>query len=159
MDERPRRKSLPHDVPDWLTNDATFFITINCAVRGVNQLATHGISDVLRETMVARVTQSQWFPRVVLFMPDHLHALIRFPNNIVMKNVVRNWKRYTARAFGISWQRDFFDHRIRDAQGLSQKWEYVLDNPVRAGLVENRNLWAFRWFAKDFGWDDSAEQI
>jgi hypothetical protein len=33
------------------------------------------------------------------------------------------------------WQRDFFDHVLRSSESYSEKWKYVRDNPVRAGLV------------------------
>ena len=33
------------------------------------------------------------------------------------------------------WQPGFFDHLLRNDESYSQKWEYVRENPVRAGLV------------------------
>ena len=37
------------------------------------------------------------------------------------------------------WQRGLFDHVLRNDE--SQKWNYVRDNPVRAGLVTNADDW------------------
>ena len=42
------------------------------------------------------------------------------------------------------WQRGFFDHVIRSSESYSQKWEYVRDNPVRAGLVQEADEWPFQ---------------
>jgi len=53
-----------------------------------------------------------------------------------MDKVVSAWKRYLARQESIQWQRDFFDHRLRSRESLNQKSEYILQNPVRAGLVQ-----------------------
>jgi hypothetical protein len=30
---------------------------------------------------------------------------------------------------------EFFDHLLRSNESYSEKWNYVFDNPVRAGLV------------------------
>jgi hypothetical protein len=41
------------------------------------------------------------------------------------------------------WQRDFFDHVLRSSESYSEKWKYVRDNPVRAGLVSNIDAWKY----------------
>ena len=67
-------------------------------------------------------------------MPDHVHGLIAFPLDERMKGVVAKWKEYVAKKIGISWQRDFFDHRIRDVNSLEEKEAYILNNPVPEGV-------------------------
>jgi len=42
------------------------------------------------------------------------------------------------------WQRGFFHHVIRNTESYAQKWEYVRENPVRAGLVERAEQWPFQ---------------
>jgi putative transposase len=145
----PRRKILNHDVPSWVPEGATFFITINSLPRGQNQLAIPAVATALTESIAARVERGQWWPRLVLFMPDHLHALMVFPAAQDLSKVVRNWKRYTARNAGIRWQRDFFDHRIRNERSLEEKWHYVAQNPVRAGLVPTAEDWPYVWIGRD----------
>ena len=41
------------------------------------------------------------------------------------------------------WQRSFFDHVLRSNESYSEKWNYVRDNPVRAGLVANAADWPY----------------
>jgi REP element-mobilizing transposase RayT len=41
------------------------------------------------------------------------------------------------------WQRRFFDHVLRSDESYAQKWNYVRDNPVRAGLVTNADDWPY----------------
>ena len=41
-------------------------------------------------------------------------------------------------------QRGFFDHLIRNTESYAQKWDYVRENPVRAGLVSRREDWPFQ---------------
>ena len=41
------------------------------------------------------------------------------------------------------WQRGFFDHLLRSDESYAQKWNYVRENPVRAGLVRNADDWPY----------------
>jgi len=45
---------------------------------------------------------------------------------------------------GRVWQEDFFDHVLRSTESYSQKWDYVKDNPVRAGFVKKSDEWLFQ---------------
>ena len=83
----PSRKSLPHEIPLWVDPQREiYFITINCQVRGTNQLATDNISTALFETIRHRQEQGLWWPHVFLLMPDHLHALLSFPPSVAPLN-------------------------------------------------------------------------
>jgi len=42
------------------------------------------------------------------------------------------------------WQRGFFDHLIRNTESCAQKWDYVRENPVRAGLVSTAEKWKYQ---------------
>jgi putative transposase len=42
------------------------------------------------------------------------------------------------------WQPKFFDHVLRSNESYAEKWNYVRDNPVRAGLVESTNDWPYQ---------------
>jgi putative transposase len=141
----PRRKRLIHDVPSWVPEDSIFFITVNCLPRGQNHLADPKTAAALTEGITMRVERKQWWPLVVLLMPDHVHGLIAFPLGEAMPKIIRDWKRYTARSQGIRWQRHFFDHRIRKEESLEEKWNYIVQNPVRAGLVKSPEDWPYIW--------------
>lgn len=41
------------------------------------------------------------------------------------------------------WQRGFFDHVLRSDESYAQKWDYVRENPVRAGLVKRAEDWPY----------------
>jgi REP element-mobilizing transposase RayT len=85
--------------------------------------------------------KSAWHCRLCLLMPDHLHAIIAFPREPGMKTVITNWKKFVAAKHGVEWQRDFFDHRLRDQNELQEKTSYILMNPVRKGLCERAEDW------------------
>ena len=42
------------------------------------------------------------------------------------------------------WQKGFFDHLIRHSESYSEKWQYVEQNPVRAGLVTESEDWPWQ---------------
>ena len=42
------------------------------------------------------------------------------------------------------WQPGFSDHILRNDESYSQEWEYVRENPVRAGLVTRGDDWPYQ---------------
>jgi REP-associated tyrosine transposase len=47
---------------------------------------------------------------------------------------------------GKFWQQENFNHLIRDAIGLREKWEYIKNNPVKARLVEHAEDYPYSSF-------------
>jgi len=54
-----------------------------------------------------------------------------------LKDVACRWNCRPALAEG------FFDHVLRNEESYEEKWHYVRENPVRAGLVKDREEWPF----------------
>jgi len=149
-DMLPERKQLLHGVPSWVEEGAIFFITINCAKREVNQLCLDTLALELKESIQFRHQKREWWVRLCVLMPDHCHLLISFSREVSMSASIANWKRFTARKFGLSWQRGFFDHRIRDAHSLQEKEQYIRMNPVRKDLCKDLSSWPYCWNSNDF---------
>jgi REP element-mobilizing transposase RayT len=42
------------------------------------------------------------------------------------------------------WQPGFFDHLLRSEESYEQKWRYVRENPVRAGLASRAEDWPYQ---------------
>jgi REP element-mobilizing transposase RayT len=83
-------------------------------------------------------------------VPYHLHILIAcFDGNLV--DLVNQWKSYTAdlllenSARGPYWQRGFYDHALRKEENIQSTAEYIVNNPVRAGLAEKWTDYPFSW--------------
>jgi len=139
------RRALPHDPPHFIgTSDAIFFITICCTPKGMNQLCRPRIAQALFDAARFYYEQHRWGVPLLLLMPDHLHMLACFGPDFGMKKTVANWKRYAANRLGIRWQRDFFDHRLRSDGSFDEKSAYILQNPVRAGLVARLEDWPYQ---------------
>jgi len=79
-------------------------------------------------------------------MPDHLHCLVHIPNTAVagrhaLPDVVANFKHLLSARYGLAFQRDFFDTRIRDDAHYAEKWNYIVRNPVVRGLAATPREW------------------
>jgi putative transposase len=142
------RKSLPHEVPLSLRQDTpVFFITL-CAKNRTTDPLTHGeVPAKLLSSIRHQHDQGKWYVPVAVIMPDHVHLLAIFHEEMVKS--ISDWKQWTSKRLEIEWQRDFFDHRLRSDESRSEKSDYILQNPVRAGLVELWEDWPHVWIAPD----------
>jgi len=149
----PERKTLPHAIPSWVDSRAAdYFITINCAERGRNQLALPDLSVALFDTVRHRQAMGLWWPHLFLLMPDHVHALLSFPPSDKRRQVILSkWKEWTAKQLDIVWQRDFFEHRLRSDESRRTKADYILLNPVRKQLVARPEDWPLVYVADPAG--------
>ena len=146
----PDRKVLWHDVPSWVDPDASdYFITICCKQRGANQLCTPGVGPALLEAATFYRNQRKWCPTAFLLMPDHVHMITSFGREYRIEEVVSAWKRYAANKYKIVWQQGFFEHRLRHNESAEEKTQYILQNPVRAGLVGKPEEWPFLLLMND----------
>jgi REP element-mobilizing transposase RayT len=137
----PVRKTLRHAVPQWVPTESPFFITINCEPRNHNQLCRPGTGNkVLHAANHYHVT-GVWNCRLLLLMPDHLHAIIHFSATPGLKTSISNWKKFLARTAAINWQTNFIDHRLRDHHQLVEKIDYILLNPIRNNLCHRIEDW------------------
>src|SRR5256714_3096294 len=145
----PTRKQLPHEVPLWIDpSKEDYFITICCRERRQNQLAVPKIGEPLMNTIRHRNERQIWYAHVAVIMPDHVHLVLGFPDRERrIEVIVSKWKEWTAKLLGIRWQRDFFEHRLRREESFREKADYVLANPVRAGLVDRAEDWPYTFIA------------
>jgi putative transposase len=137
------RKRLDHTTHFAGRFGAIYFITICCEQRGRNQLCDEKTAMVLFDTAMIYHERGRWNLNLLLLMPDHLHALIGIDGRDSLSQLIRDYKRITARLARIEWQRNFFDHRLRHNESLTEKFAYICQNPVRAGLVANESVWPY----------------
>jgi putative transposase len=139
-------RKLNHSLP-LLTRpeEARFFITICTKTRGVNRLCQPVIGEGILESVRWRNENKRWWCSIVLVMPDHVHLVLNFPPETRMEAAICEWKGWLAKKYRIEWQLDFFDHRLRGGESGEAKFQYILHNPVRAGLVGKPDDWPWRW--------------
>lgn len=76
-------------------------------------------------------------------MPNHVHAVLRTRPGRDLSMIVLSWKGFTGKKAreilgtvggGEFWQKEPYDHLVRNAEDLAQQIAYVLENPAKAGL-------------------------
>lgn len=87
---------------------------------------------------------------VYIFMPDHFHAVIEgktFKSNLCKAMVLFKQKTgywLSKNNVNREWQKDFYDHIHRREEDLVKHIRYILENPVRKGLVKNWRDYPFK---------------
>jgi REP element-mobilizing transposase RayT len=82
-------------------------------------------------------------------MPDHFHTIIGGGDSSKsLSEICGSFKSITNRAYwkygrGKLWQRQFYDHIIRNEEDFFETIHYIKQNPVRKGLVEKWEDWEF----------------
>lgn len=116
-----------------------------------------GIGDChLRDNRIASLTKNAllYFDgqryRILewCIMPNHVHVLFEPIGDCLLSNIIHNWKSFIAhqankllnrkREF---WMPDYFDRFIRDEKHFSATKEYIIQNPVKASLVDSPEKW------------------
>ncbi len=76
-------------------------------------------------------------------MPNHVHVVLRPLAGNDLSDVLHSWKSFTAKevnsVLGLSgqfWQEEYYDHLIRDEEDFNNQINYVLGNPLKAGLTD-----------------------
>ena len=146
---KPVRKRLDHTTHFAGRFGANYFVTICCDRRRSNQLCLKTTAAAIFETARRYHAARRWYLRLLLLMPDHLHLLVGIEGEDSHSEIIRNFKRATARFAHIDWQRNFFDHRIRQDESLRQKEDYIRENPIRAGLIAPGEKWRYMLALED----------
>jgi REP-associated tyrosine transposase len=82
-----------------------------------------------------------------VIMPDHIHLFVRGDRNFTLSPWIGGLKRAMSVALKSPrlWQPGFFDYILRSDESYAEKWNYVRDNPVRAGL----SMWRRTGYIKE----------
>lgn len=140
-----RRKTLNHTPPFWIdVRGARFFITICLGDRRIARLCEGTAPSTILNSMRHYNNMQRWWASVAVVMPDHVHLICSFPEGASISKTVKDWKHWNATQLKINWQTNFFEHRLRNEDQYIEKGEYILENPVRAGLVDRWEKWPHR---------------
>ncbi len=143
------RRNLPHVV----RADRPLFVTFTTLHRWVLPPGARTIA--LRHALHEHCTKI--FMDVAIIMPGHAHlifTLLHDSNDVpfslaeVMKGIkgvsARRINQLLARTAPV-WFDENFDHVVRHGERSKSKFEYVCNNPVRAGLVTSADDYPWLW--------------
>jgi putative transposase len=142
----PARNACPEKV---LSSTRVFFVTTKTSMaRRLLQSERNAmlLIDVLRSNVATGKFQLHDF----VIMPDHLHLLMTLSSDVTIEKAMQLIKggffyrlKRDLGYQGDVWQRGFSDVRIRNGQSFSQHRVYIVENPVKAGLVDSAEDWPY----------------
>jgi len=137
----------PSRIPVWLPWETSviYFVTI-CTVDRKAVLANQ---ETFRAFKFAASKLRDWRVLSAIFMPDHVHVIVAPIKNREAKlgdfsAALKRWMRQELNA-SWKWQSGCFDRLLRSGESLHNKWLYIRENPVRAGLVQRWEDWPYRY--------------
>jgi putative transposase len=136
------------------------FVTFSCYRR--RRLLDHDgpktvVLDVLNSQLAMQLGRCMGFA----VMPDHVHAIVRFPEPDQIGHFMKQWKQrssvrikrllrdhLSSYASHIDpaepvWQARYYDFNLFAERKVEEKLAYMHQNPVRAGLVAHPCDWAW----------------
>ncbi len=129
--------------------DHVTFITIRAYLNQV-PFTNNALNKMIVDTLHEEQERQNCAVFTYCLMPDHLHYLtspnrdgisvLTFSDQFKGKTTNRSWQQGWQ---GKLWQPRYYDHIVRDEESLLEIAEYILNNPVRKGLVERPEDW--RW--------------
>jgi REP element-mobilizing transposase RayT len=142
LNHLPERKPLHLATFDYKGPAHVYFITI-CAYDKKPLFLNYEVARFIVDELKHRRAVGEIVVYSFCVMLDHLHLLLSLGLNYDrdLRHWVSVFKRYAAREaherFGINplWQRNFYEHVVRDNESLTQKAQYILNNPVRKMLA------------------------
>jgi REP element-mobilizing transposase RayT len=141
-----RRRHLPH----WQLGGSVYFITFRSSRDVLPAPALRQVMENIRYDHGKRYDL-----HFAVVMPDHVHLLLQprekepgkwFDLAEIMKGIKGVSSRRINQLLGTTgtvWQAESFDRIMRNEEEYLQKWDYMWNNPVKAGLVEQSEQYEF----------------
>ena len=137
-------------------SDCEYFFTL-CARHQGAPFTDVELAKAVVDSLLWRKQKHHWRLYTLCLMPDHLHCLLSLERHEVsyinggarvilpegILNQVAGFKSFTTTQIwwkqggkGPLWQRSSYDRVIRHNQSIQHAASYILDNPVRKGIVK-----------------------
>ncbi len=146
MNIKEKRHRLPREF-----YKGTVSVAFTLCLKGCVQAFTKPeIVSIFNGILTSVVIKEGCIVPVYCFMPDHQHLIITGTRsdsdiwNALVSYKQRTGYWMTANKAGISWQKDFYDHIIKKHEDIATQVRYILDNPVRKGLVSSWQEYPFK---------------
>ena len=113
-------------------------------------------AGIVRDEMQAICEEGRIESLTGVIMPGHLHWLFRLKQGS-LGQCLQRFKSRRARAVNLAndlhgplWQSGYYEHQLRGMEDLTKQARYLVENPVRKGLVtriEDYPFWWSRWIS------------
>ena len=152
VNEYEYQRHLPH----FQNSDKVYLVTFVTQRRWILPPAAR---DIVLD-LIRKLHRNEAFVHTGVVMPDHVHLIIQplwddrgiaYPLSVLIGQLKGRSSRQINLLLerqGRVWQEEFHDHQIRSDESIIEKMDYVVKNPVRAGLGENYP-WIFTWWSEE----------
>lgn len=108
-----------------------------------NPLIAEGVANTIGHFEEKRYRLFAW-----CVMPNHVHVVVRLFPVANLASVIHSWKSFSSKRAnrilgkrGAFWQREYYDHLIRNEQEFERAIRYVAENPAKANLRGWKWVW------------------
>jgi putative transposase len=152
----PKNQRL--DAELYATAGSVGYFTV-CAYRRSSPFTAPELNDAVIAVLLQECQRMDMDLYAYCLMPDHLHILIgprkdgssmlAFVDQFKGKSTRESWSHGWQ---GKLWQRRSYDHLVRRTEDLQPVAQYVLDNPVRRGVVDRRDDYPWAGLVDPLPW-------
>ena len=146
-DQCPQRSRPAHQPPvDYRDRPVILMVTV-CTKDRRPLLA----SGAAHERILSAWRQAdRWAVGRYIILPDHLHF---FCSPLDVETSLKTWMEFWRAGVTRSWpdpqqrpiwQKDYWDTQLRRGESYAAKWEYVVGNAVKDGLIEEASSWPYQ---------------
>lgn len=129
-----------------------YFVT-SCTLDRRNAFTHNEFCQACRSELLATSRRFGFRASAYCFMPDHVHLLLCGNRaDASLRDFVATWKQRTGfewykRVGERLWQKGYYEHVLRSDEAHLSIARYILENPVRAGLVVDPR--DYQWLGSD----------
>ena len=118
--------------------------------------------ELLRESFRESKRQYPYKIEAIVVLPEHFHLIMSPQNAKDYPHIIRTIKQYFSKhceakyyehleqsvsrhkeGYKPIWQKKYYEHTIRDEKDFDEKMNYIHNNPIKHGYVENIKDWKY----------------
>jgi len=142
------RRKLPH----WQFPGSTYFVTFSLKSGILSKDERKIVLDAIKHFHKIR-----YLITTAVIMPNHVHLMLKpavseSEADFSISKILQGIKGFSAWAInksrgtkGALWIEESYDRIVRDYDEFLEKWNYIRENPVKTGLVQAPEDYAFLW--------------
>ncbi|HEY2860142.1 MAG TPA: transposase [Terracidiphilus sp.] len=140
---------MPSELKRFQRAESLHFVTFSCFHR-LPLLDVAGAKETVEAVLEGVRARHQARVYSYVLMPEHIHLLVNEPPRILLDQFLKAFKQITSRRLRGErekfWQDRYYDSNVYGRKARSEVIRYIHRNPVKRGLVEKPEDWAWSSF-------------
>ena len=156
VDERPKRRLHRIDRVVYSVSGIVVHITV-CTEKRKQLFVDPAIAEWVFRSLIHGPVATESDLYAVCVMPDHIHLLLGVKETNII-DLLGRWKSFVVQQLSnrttcnTIWQRSFYDHVLKGEESIIETAEYIVGNPIRAGIANDILDYPYCWHR----WMDSV---